>query len=83
MNSLSKNSIGHVQYTNVIYDEEGSNIWLVCVYYTHSSKRSREAVRPELKKKQTFLSLHRWTWTIHEAVTETNMSSLIRQNDPR
>ena len=29
------------------------------------SGRSREAIRPELK---TFLSLHRWTWTIHEAV---------------
>ena len=28
------------------------------------SGRSREAIRPELK---TFVSLHSWTWTLHEA----------------
>ena len=28
------------------------------------SGRSREAIRPELKR---FPTLHRWTWTLHEA----------------
>ena len=31
----------------------------------HESGRSREAIRPELKR---FLSLHQWTWSRHEVV---------------
>ena len=41
-----------------------TNLTFVC----DVRSRVREAVRPELKKSKTFLSLHRWTWTIHEAV---------------
>ena len=37
-------------------------------YYTNltfvrESRRSREAIRPELKR---FPTLHRWTWTLHD-----------------
>ena len=36
-----------------------TNLTFVC-----ESGRSREAIRPELKR---FPTLHRWTWTLHEA----------------
>ena len=40
-----------------------TNLTFIC-----ESRWLREAIQPELK---TFLSLHRWTWTIHGQSTDT------------
>ena len=52
-----RNTIG--SYTCPRKSYHYTNLTFVC-----ESGRSREAIRPELKR---FPTLHRWTWMLHEA----------------
>ena len=52
--------ISDYHYTNLTFVRDVRDVRDV-----RESGRSREAIRPELKR---FLSLHQWTWSRHEVV---------------
>ena len=50
-------------FINLIKILRYTNLSIIATFVRESG-RSREAIRPELKR---FPTLHRWTWTLHEA----------------